>query len=81
MEEEWYELAFSRWQFTHTDPCMGFAYVLEPNTCGGMNNYGNNKDDTMHPLKLYFLNHKEVLSLDGSLDAEAVVSEISSRLR
>ena len=53
---------------------MGFAYFREPNTCGGMNMYGNNKDQ----LKLYILNYKEVLSLDANLDAEEVVSEISS---
>ena len=40
--------------------------------------YGNDKDDAMHQLKLNILNHKEVLSLDANLDAEAVVSEISS---
>ena len=45
---------------------------------GGMDMYGNDKDDAMHQLKLYILNHKEVLSLDANLDAEAVVSEISS---
>ena len=48
---------------------MGFAYFLEPNTCGGMNIFGNDKADTMHQLKLYIFNHKEVLSLDANLDA------------
>ena len=72
MDEECYELAFSRWQFIHTES-VGFAYFLEPNTCGGINMYGHDKDDTMHQLKLYILNHKEVLSLDANLDAEAVV--------
>ena len=33
MDEECYELAFSRWQFIHTES-MGFAYFLEPNACG-----------------------------------------------
>ena len=75
--EECYELAFSRWQFIRTES-MVFAYCLEPNTCGGMNMYGNDKDDAMHQLKLYILNHKEVLSLDANLDAEVVVCEISS---
>ena len=32
----------------------------------------SDKDDTMHQLKLHILNHKEVLSLDANLDAEAV---------
>ena len=77
VDEECYELAFSRWQFIHTES-MGFAYCLEPNACGGMNMYGNDKDLTMHQLKVYILNHKEVLSLDANLDAEAVVSEVSS---
>ena len=35
MDEECYELAFSRW---HTES-TGFAYFLEPNKCGGMNIY------------------------------------------
>ena len=77
MDEECYELALSRWKFIHTE-YMGFAYFLEPNACGGMNMYGNDKNVTMHQLKVYILNHKEVLSLDANLDAEAVVSEISS---
>ena len=40
--------------------------------------YGNDKEDTMQQLKTYILNHKEVLLLSDSLDAEAVVGEIGS---
>ena len=76
-DEECYDLAYARRQFIHTES-MGFAFFLQPNTFGGMNMYGNDKEDTMQQLKTYILNHKEVLSLSDSLDAEAVVGEIGS---
>ena len=34
---------YARWQFIHTES-MGFAFFLQPNTFGGMNMYGNDKE-------------------------------------
>ena len=32
---------------------MGFAYVLDPMTCGGLNMYGDDKNDTIQQLLTY----------------------------